>query len=137
MCSPLSEWKEETAADLDEAESRLDEVASTLSGDPTAGQMRSIWLAYLKVEKSVAFVKVDLDEENPGRFVDTRAYRVPDERQALLFALRNLRRGSQRFQSGDLKGALADLRESRNYLRVLLKEKQRIRARRARGAQSD
>ena len=89
-------------------------------------------MAYLEVEKSVAFNKFDLDEENPGRFIRLRNYAVPDERQALQFALKNLRKGAESFSLGDFRQALKELRESRNYLRALLREKRLKRARRAR-----
>lgn len=89
-------------------------------------------MAYLEVEKSVAFIRFDLDEENPGRFIRLRDYLVPDERQALQFALKNLRKGAEDFSLGDLRQALKNLRESRNYLRALLREKRLKRARDAR-----
>lgn len=105
-----------------------------MSGEPTPGQLMSVWLAYVKVEKSVAFVKIELDEENPGRFVSLKGYAVPDERQALRFALRNLKKGSGDLAVGDLRQALKSLRESRNYLRALLRSKRLKRVRDARGA---
>jgi len=91
-------------------------------------------MAYLLVEKSVAFIKFDLDEENPGRFIRLKAYAVPDERQALQFALKNLRKGTSDFALGDFVQALKNLRECRNYLRALLREKRLARARKARTA---
>lgn len=130
--APVKDWRAESAADLNDAESTLIAVAASLVGEPTDDQMKSVWLAYLKLEKSVAFVKVELDEENPGRFVNAKVYRIPDERQAILFALRALRRGLQEFTSGELEGSLRDLRVSRNYLRVLLRGKRRSRLKGAR-----
>jgi hypothetical protein len=132
----VNDWKEETLADLDEAESSLTKVAALVSGEPTGEQMNSIWLAYLKLEKSVVFIKVELDEENPGKFVNSSFYKVPDERQALMFAVHSLRRAKHRFAVSDLRGSLGDLRESRNYLRVLLKEKKRIKLKSARLSRS-
>lgn len=85
--------------------------------------MRSVWRSYLSIEKSVVFIKVELHEENPGRFVNTKAYMVPDERQALSFALRFLKDGIEEFGLGDLLASLKALRESRNYLRMLLRRK--------------
>ena len=90
-------------------------------------------MAYLKLEKSVAFIRLDLDEENPGRFVKLKQYAVPDERQSLKFALDKLRKGADCFALGDLSQSLKWLRESRNYLRALLRAK---RLRRARGARA-
>lgn len=109
-------------------------VLKSLSGEPTREQLTAIWLAYVKVEKSVAFIKFDLDEENPGRFIKLKPYQVPDERQALTFALKSLRVGSDDFAVGDFRQALKNLRESRNYLRALLRQKRLARARRARAS---
>ena len=128
----MSEWRSETAADLAEAKELVESALGSLSGEPTREQLRSAWLAYIKVEKSIAFIKIDLDEENPGRFIKLKPYQVPDERQALQFALKNLKKGSEDFAVGDFRQALKDLRESRNYLRALLREKRLARARRAR-----
>ena len=130
----MSEWRGETAADLAEAKELVESALGSLSGEPTKEQLRSVWLAYIKVEKSIAFIKIDIDEENPGRFIKLKPYRVPDERQALQFALKNLKKGSEDFAVGDFRQALKDLRESRNYLRALLREKRLARARRARAS---
>lgn len=129
----MSEWRRETAADLAAAARRIESAIGAISGVPSPEQVRSVWLAYVEVEKSVAFIKFDLDEENPGRFIRLRDYAVPDERQALQFALKNLKKGADNFSLGDLSRALRDLRESRNYLRALLR---RIRLKRARDARS-
>jgi len=128
----MSEWRSETSADLDDAARRIESALKEIRGEPTGAQLRSVWTAYLEVEKSVAFIKFELDEENPGKFIRLRNYAVPDERQALQFALRSLRKGADNFSLGDLRQALKDLRESRNYLRALLREKRLKRARRAR-----
>ncbi len=130
----MSEWRSETSADLADASRRIEETVRTLAGEPSADQVRSVWRAYLDVEKSIAFIRFDLDEENPGRFIKLKAYAVPDERQALQFALKSLRKGSDNFALGDFRLALKDLRESRNYLRALLREQRLKRARRARSA---
>lgn len=129
-----TEWRGETASDLADAEKRIEEALRTLSGEPTKAELLSIWLAYVKVEKSVAFIKFDLEEENPGRFIKLKAYDVPDERQALRFALKNLEKGADDFLLGDFRQAIKELRESRNYLRALLRKKRLARARKARGA---
>ncbi|QQG49229.1 MAG: hypothetical protein HY247_02650 [archaeon] len=127
----MGNWREETASDLARAEEGLEGLVPEIRGEPTEEQERDIWLSYLRVEKSIAFIKVDTREENPGRFIKVRAYSVPDERQALQFALRNLKKGSASFRVGDFKQALRELRESRNYLRALLRElalrKERVR----------
>ncbi len=130
----MSDWRAETTADLTDAVGRIEDLLRAVAGEPSAEQVRSVWMAYLKVEKSVAFIKFELDEENPGRFIKLKDYSVPDERQALQFALRNLKKGAEDFRLGDFRQSLKELRESRNYLRVLLREKRLLRARRARGA---
>ena len=130
----MSGWREETALDLADAQRRIQSVLGSLSGEPTDEQVRSVWSAYSEVEKSIAFIKFDLDEENPGRFIRLNNYAVPDERQALQFSLKNLRKGADDFALGDFRQSLKELRESRNYLRALLREKRLRRARKARSA---
>jgi hypothetical protein len=130
----VSEWRAETAADLEDASKRIASAIGAVVGEPSDQQLLSIWRAYVDIEKSIAFIKFDLDEENPGRFIKLRTYSVPDERQALQFALRNLEKGASSFSLGDFVQALKELRESRNYLRALLREKRLRRARRARSA---
>ena len=125
----MSVWRQETADDLADAAKRIDSVLCSLTGEPSNDQVRSVWLAYAKIEKSVAFIRFDLDEENPGRFVRLRNYAVPDERQALQFALKNLKKGTDAFHLGDFRQSLKDLREARNYLRAFLREKRLRRAR--------
>ncbi|MDE1852940.1 MAG: hypothetical protein KGI38_04225 [Thaumarchaeota archaeon] len=128
----MSEWRRETKADLADALSRVESALDSVSGEPSADQLRSVWVAYVKVEKSIAFIKFEIDEENPGRFIKLKVYAVPDERQALQFALKSLKKGSEDFALGDFTLALKNLRESRNYLRALLREKRLRRARIAR-----
>ncbi len=128
----MSEWRRETASDLADASRRIDDALATVAGEPSVDQVRSVWTAYLEVEKSIAFIRFDLDEENPGRFINLKTFAVPDERQALQFALKSLKKGSENFALGDFRQALRDLRESRNYLRALLREQRLKRARRAR-----
>jgi len=130
----LGDWREETESDLKDAESRLSALEDSLSGDPTGEQVKSTWRAYVDVEKSIAFIKVELDSESPGLFVNKEVYKVPDERQAIRFALAYLRRGAESFASGDLQNSLKQLRESRNYLRVLLIGVRRSRAKRKKTA---
>ena len=128
----LSAWREETASDLSDACRRIESVLGSLAGEPSGELVHSVWAAYVEVEKSIAFIKFELDEENPGRFIRLRAYSVPDERQSLTFALRSLKKGLENFRLGDLHQSLKDLRESRNYLRAMLREKRLRRARNAR-----
>ena len=128
----MSEWRLETTSDLAEAAQRIESALKSVGGELSGEEVRLIWTAYLKVEKSIAFIKFDLDEENPGRFVRLKAYSVPDERQALQFAARNLKRGAEEFGLGDFAQALKYLRECRNYLRALLRQQRLKRARRAR-----
>ena len=130
------DWVKETAGDLAAAEKLLAGTSPTLRGEPDRSQLASIWEAYVLVEKSVAFIKVELGEENPGRFVNAKVYVVPDERQAVEFALRHLRDAAENFGAGRLPESLKVLRESRNYLRVLLRRKRLLRARNARAARA-
>ena len=130
------DWTKETAGDLAAAEKLLASTSSTLRGEPDRSQLASIWEAYVLVEKSVVFIKVELGEENPGRFVNAKVYVVPDERQAVEFALRHLRAAAESFGAGRLPESLKTLRESRNYLRVLLRRKRLLRARSARAARA-
>jgi hypothetical protein len=130
----VSEWRAETTSDLADGARRLESLLQSVAGEPSKDQLRSIWLAYVDLEKSVAFIKFDLGEENPGRFIRLKAYKVQDERQALQFALKYLKKGSSNFAIGDFRQALKDLRECRNYLRALLREQRLKRARKARSA---
>ena len=132
--SSMSEWRDETAADLADAQKRIETLLGSMAGEPSSEQVGSVWMAYAKVEKSIAFIRFDLDEENPGRFIRLKSYSVPDERQALQFALRNLKKGAENFTLGDFRQSLKYLRESRNYLRALLRAKRLKRVRDARGA---
>ena len=130
----MSDWRSETRSDLKDAEERIVALIAEISGEPTKEQVHSIWRAYLDVEKSVVFIRVEIDEENPGRFVNAKQYSVPDERQALQFALRNLRKGSESFALGDYGSSLRQLREARNYLRLILRAKRRIKAKEAKAS---
>jgi len=130
----VSEWRAETTSDLEQGTRRLESLLPSVAGEPSKDQLRSIWLAYLEVEKSIAFIKFDIGEENPGRFIKLKAYKVQDERQAIQFALKYMKKGSASFSIGDFLQALKDLRESRNYLRALLREQRLRRARKARSA---
>jgi hypothetical protein len=126
----MEDWARETRKELREAAATLESLAESMRGEPDSAETRQIWLSYLYVEKAVAFIKLELDEENPGRFVNKKSYSVPDEKQAVVFAAGHLGRGLARFDDGDLKECLKQLREARNYLRMLLREL-RLRTRRA------
>ncbi len=130
----MSGWRDETSGDLKDAEARIGGLIAEVSGEPTEDQLRSVWRAYMEVEKSIVFIRVEIDEENPGRFISLKQYAVPDERQALKFALKNLAKGSESFALGDFKQSLKELRESRNYLRAILKDKRRLKTKRARAS---
>lgn len=124
------DWKERTTEDLKKAQADLESLGPSISGALSREQARTLWLSYLLVEKSVAFVKIELEDENPGRFIEPKRYTVPDERQAVAFSAGHLREAILRFNAGDLAASLIELRESRNYLRVLLK---RVRRQRLKG----
>jgi len=130
----VSGWRSETASDLKDAEGRIASLIAEISGEPTEAQVLSIWRAYLNVEKSVVFIRVEIDEENPGRFVKLKRYSVPDERQALQFALRNLKKGSESFVLGDYVRSLRELREARNYLRAILRAKRNLKTKEAKAS---
>ena len=123
------DWLGEVIADLGSTVAKLDLLGRELDGAPSRAQMAEVWRCYLAVEKSVAFVRIELDEENPGRFVNTKAYVVPDERQALAFAANSLRGGIELLRAGSLRDGLKSLRESRNYLRMLLRREMLARRR--------
>ena len=128
----MSEWRSETSSDLGEAKGLLESALSSISGEPTEDQMNSIWRAYVGVEKSIMFIRLDIHEENPGRFLKAKPYAVPDERQAIQFVLKYLKKGTESFELGDFVQSLKELRESRNYLRALLREKELGKARKSR-----
>jgi hypothetical protein len=130
------DWILETRGDLRTAEKLLDSTLSSLRGSPDDSQLGSIWTAYVMVEKSVAFIKVELGEENPGKFIKAKVYSVPDERQAVQFALRSLRASIEAFESGRQEESLKALRECRNYLRVLLRRMRLLRTRKTRSAKT-
>ena len=45
----MSEWRAETGADLADARARIESALGSLSGEPSRDELRSIWLAYVKV----------------------------------------------------------------------------------------
>lgn len=115
-------WRSRSVKELADAATALLALEKEVGGPLTESQMNGLWRCYLSVEKSVAFVKLELDEDQElGRFVNKKAYVVPDERQALLFAAESLNSGLGYLRTGELEEALKRLRESRNYLRMLLR----------------
>ena len=116
-------WRERTEAELRGAREALDSLAGSVVGEPTPAQMDALWNAYVVVETAVVTVKLDAAEESPGRFVNTKPYAVPDERQALRFAATALASAESALRSREETAALKQLRESRNYLRMLLRRK--------------
>ena len=70
--SSVSEWRDETAADIADAQKRIEALLGSMAGEPSSEQVGSVWMAYVKVEKSVAFIKFDLDEENPWQVHQAR-----------------------------------------------------------------
>ncbi|HXW37364.1 MAG TPA: hypothetical protein VEJ36_05635 [Nitrososphaerales archaeon] len=125
------DWFEETISELGSSLATLEAVREEIRGEPSSEQMHEVWLSYVYIEKGIAFIKIELEEENPGRRIHLDRYRVPDERQALAFAVKNLRSGLEMAKRRDLLPSLKPLRESRNYLRALLREKE-LRKRRTR-----
>lgn len=132
--SGVEDWRREAAGGLKDARRMIEELLPSISGEPTVQQTRSIWRSYLEVEKAIVFIRIEIDEENPGHFVTAKQFAVPDERQALRFALKNLSKGTENFSLGDFRQALVELRASRNYLRVLLRDKRRLKTRNARSS---
>ena len=115
-------WRSKTEGELAEAATSLLALEKEVGGPLTDSQMNRLWRCYLSVEKSVVFVKLELDEDQElGHLVNKKAYVVPDERQAIRFAAESLNSGLSFFRTGELEEALKRLRESRNYLRMLLR----------------
>jgi hypothetical protein len=119
---------DEIEAVLASAAQTLNVLARSVAGAPDETQLRGIWKCYVAIEKSIALIKLELEEqdvsaEQPGRFVDKKAYVVPDERQALNFASESLRLGLAILRTGEIQRGLKELRESRNYLRMLIRRR--------------
>jgi len=133
----VSSWREETSSDLQEARSRIELLVTSVAGELSPDQFRSAWNAYLLVEKSIAFIKIELEEENPGRFVNKKMFAVLDERQALGFALKKLISGTEEFSLGDFHRALKELRDARNYLRIMIRQTKKGKLKRDRARDDD
>jgi hypothetical protein len=115
-------WRSRTEGELADAAASLLALEEEVVGPLTDSQMNRLWRCYLSVEKSVVFVKLELgDDRELGHLVNKKAYVVPDERQALSFAAESLNTGLGFLRTGELEEALKRLRESRNYLRMLLR----------------
>lgn len=130
----MDQWLRETVTGLEEARDTLASLSEEVAGEPDEGQIARVWESYLRVEKAVAFVKIELASESPGRTVRLKSYSVPDERQSIAFASRNLSRAIEELHLGNLGLALPPLREARNYLRALLRDKRMLRIRKARSS---
>jgi hypothetical protein len=110
-------------SDLRDALGVLERLVPNMSGAIGEEDLQALWRCYLSVEKSILFIKLELDDEGVGRFVNKKAYSVPDDRQAVAFAAASLRTGLASLGRGDLPGSLKPLRESRSYMRMLLRRK--------------
>jgi hypothetical protein len=117
----VRDWRGRTIGELEEALRSLESLAGSIGGEPTRAQLDDLWRAYVAVEEAVVVVKLSLGEESPGRFVNTKPYAVPDERQAVRFAARALSSATSGLRAEDDGAALKALRDSRNYLRMLLR----------------
>ena len=123
---------EEISDDLKGAEILLKSLVGKGSGDG-AHEEKKVWLAYLTVEKSVALLKLYLSIESPGLFVTIKS--GPKEWAGLLArASQALADGRRLLEEGRLEEALETLRSSRNCLRVVLRDRRKIRLRAARAA---
>jgi hypothetical protein len=116
-------WLETTLGELAKALASLESVRDQTRSRLTEPQVHEVWEDYVYIEKAVAFVKIELGVENPNRFINAKPYLVPDERQAMSFASRELASALQLLRQRDLSAGLKRLRESRNYLRFLLRRK--------------
>ena len=120
----------EISDDLKGAEILLKSLV-TGSGDGFPEE-KKVWLVYLKVEKSVALVKLYLSVESPGLFVTIKS--GPKEWAELLArATRSLGDGRRLLEEGKLEEALETLRTSRNCLRVFLRDRRKLRLGAVRG----
>jgi len=109
---------EEISDDLKGAEILLKSLVGKGSGDG-AHEEKKVWLVYLTVEKSVALLKLYLSIEWAG---------------LLARASQALADGRRLLEEGRSEEALETLRSSRNCLRVVLRDRRKIRLRAARAA---
>ncbi len=123
---------EEISDDLKGAEILLKSLVGTGSGDGPPEE-KKVWLVYLTVEKSVALLKLYLSVESPGLFVTLKS--SPKEWAGLLArASQALGDGRRLLEEGKLEEALETLRTSRNCLRVVLRDRRKLRLRAVRAA---
>ncbi len=122
----------EIADDLSDADALL----KGLVGDPRAGEPpdeRKVWFVYVKVEKSVALLKLYLSIERPGVFISVKSN--PDDWSSLLAtAFESLREARRLLDQEKLEESLASLRTSRNSLRGFLRDRRKLRLSAARAA---
>jgi len=117
----------EISRDLEDAEALLKEITETASEDPPPDE-KTVWLVYLKVEKSVALLKLYLSIERPGVFVSVRS--TPEEWSRLLrVAFESLGEARRLLAEGRLAGSLEPMRSSRNCLRAFLRDRRKVRLR--------
>ena len=123
---------EEILEDLKRAEILLKSLVGTASRDGSPEE-KKVWLVYLTVEKSVALLKLHLSVESPGLFVTIRS--GPKDWEGLLArASQSLGDGRRLLEEGKLEDALETLRTSRNCLRVVLRDRRKLRLRAVRAA---
>jgi len=123
---------EEISDDLKRAEILLKSLVGAGSGDGPPEE-KKVWLVYLPVEKSVALLKLYLSIESPGLFVTIKS--APKDWAALLArASQALAEGRRLLEGGRLEEALETLRSSRNSLRVVLRDRRKLRLRAVRAA---
>ncbi len=122
----------EIADDLSDADALL----KGLVGDPLPGgppDERKVWLVYVKVEKSVALLKLYLSIEKPGVFISVKSN--PDGWSSLLAtASESLGEARRLLDQEKLEECLASLRTSRNSLRAFLRDRRKLRLSAARAA---
>ena len=123
---------EEISDDLKGAETLLKSLVESGSAEGPPEE-KKVWLVYLRVEKSVALLKLYLSIESPGLFVTIKG--GPKEWVGLLArASKALADGRRLLEEGRLEDALVTLRTSRNCPRVVLRERRKFRLRTARAA---
>ncbi len=122
----------EIADDLSDADTLL----KGLVGVPRPGEPpdeRKVWFVYVKVEKSVALLKLYLSVEKPGVFITAKSN--PDDWSRLLAtASDSLGEARRLLDQEKLEECLETLRTSRNGLRAFLRDRRKLRLSAARAA---
>lgn len=112
--------------ELRDAHVKLDSLRSKIKdAEISISLEHDLWLVYLLVEKSIAILKFSFSIEDPGKFINLKM--VEDERKLINIAYASLSNGIELIESGSTEKAIESLRNSRNYLRLLIK---RLRKRR-------